>query len=443
MSGEEGRTDRLVSDPNISRALWRFSLPMIASGVLQQVYSVTDAIILGNFVTGSAVGSVSAAQTVINVGFFVIIGLMTGFSIQLSHLFGAGEHDKIRRLSSTAVAILTAISVICSAIVMLGGSLFFAFMDTPSEITPMAQSYLSVAAVGLTFTMLYNLYSSMFRSAGDSRSPLIALIIATVVNIVLDLLFVAVFNWSVSGAAAATVIAQAISFFYMFAKIGRKMSFFKLSFKVSMFDMAQFYECVRLSVPRMLQSLAMTLGGVFLQRVTNHFGVDAVNAIATVYRVDSFAILPILYLNNALSIFTGQNIGAGAHDRVREGIVQGRKITLALSIGVAAILVLGGGVILSGFGISQGSIEIGRRFFYLCALFYPIMGVYNVYMGVLQGAKDVRYVAFINISALVVRLTCSYALMDIIGVDVIAVAECVSWTYGLALSYMRYRKTAL
>ncbi|MBQ6934613.1 MAG: MATE family efflux transporter, partial [Clostridia bacterium] len=168
-----------MTEGNITKALWRFTLPMIMGGILQQLYSLTDAFILGNFVGDTAVASVSASSAVLNICFFAIVGLMTGFSIQLSHMFGAKEYDKIKKLVTTAMTFMGIGAVIASFLIVTIKYFIFDLINTPAEIIPGASSYLNFAAPGIVFSGMYNLYGGMLRAVGDSKRPLIALIISS------------------------------------------------------------------------------------------------------------------------------------------------------------------------------------------------------------------------------------------------------------------------
>ena len=427
-----------MTEGNITRALWRFTLPMVAGGILQQLYSLTDAFILGNFIGDTAVASVSAASAVLNICFFAIVGLMTGFSIQLSHMFGAKEYDRIKKLITTALTFMGIGAVFASALIMVIKYNIFALMGTPAEIIPGASSYLNFAAPGILFSGMYNLYGGMLRAIGDSKRPLYALIISTVINVALDLFFVAELKMGVGGAALATVIAQSISAIYLI-RFANKNDFFRLSFRKSLYDMGIFKETVTLSIPKMLQTCLNSVGQMILQSINNYFGVIAVAAISTAYRIDSLTITPIMYLGSAISIFTGQNLGAKKPERARKGLATGAVMAGVFSLAVTLVFVFLGGWLLSLFGLSQESIDIGWRFFKLCAIFYPCFAVYNAFIGYLQGAKDVKFVSFISIFSLFIRIAGSFILRDIIGVDVIAVAECISWVLALIIVIWRYK----
>ncbi|MBR4879496.1 MAG: hypothetical protein IKU13_06655, partial [Clostridia bacterium] len=214
--------------------------------------------------------------------------------------------------------------------------------------------------------------------------------------------------------------------------------FFRIKLKHEMFDYGIFKETITLSLPKMLQSGANSVGSMLLQVINNYFGVYVVAAISTAYRIDSLAITPIMYISSAVSIFAGQNMGAKKADRARKGMKTGAIMSGVFALAVTIVFVVAGGYLLEVFGLSQESVDIGWRFFKLCAVFYPVMAVSNAYTGFLQGIKDVKFVSFVSIASLVIRVGGSFVLRDILGSDVIAIAECISWTFGLVVVIWRY-----
>ncbi|MBR4878628.1 MAG: MATE family efflux transporter, partial [Clostridia bacterium] len=350
-----------MTEGNITKALWKFTLPMVAGGILQQLYSLTDALILGNFIGDTAVASVSAASAVLNICFFIIVGIMTGASIQLSHMFGAKEYDRIQRLATTGIIFLSIATMLASAVIMAVRFPLFDLMNTPPEIIQTSASYLSVAAPGLVFSLLYNLYGGMLRAVGNSKKPLEALIIASVLNVILDLVFVAVFGMGIAGVALATVIAQGLSAVYLIIFTNKNLPFFRIKLKHEMFDYGIFKETITLSLPKMLQSGANSVGSMLLQVINNYFGVYVVAAISTAYRIDSLAITPIMYISSAVSIFAGQNMGAKKADRARKGMKTGAIMSGVFALAVTIVFVVAGGYLLEVFGLSQESVDIGWR----------------------------------------------------------------------------------
>lgn len=424
---------------NVSKTLLYFTVPLIISGLLQQLYQIADSVIVGNFIGEDALAAVGASSPVLNVFIYVITGLVSGYTILLSQYYGAKEYKKISRLSSTFILFVMSFACILSILGFVFKGDVLRLLNTPEVILKPSGDYLAIVFTGVPFIVLYNLLGSVLRGIGDSKTPLYGIIISSVINIALDLIFVNVFFWGVKGAALATVIAQVFSSAYLFIYIYRKHSMFRISIKKDMMDFPLFYESIRLGVPRVIQSSIGSVGSLMLQNIMNSFGVDVVTAITTAYKIDTLTILPLINISTAISIFVGQNVGAGNLARAKEGLKKGIIITVFVAVAVTTVVVLGGEVFMKFFGVSDKVAGLGGRFFRTCAVFYPILGIQCAYTAFLQGNKDVAFASAINIMSLVVRVGLSYALAGVIGFDVIAVSEMCSWVFGAVLSFGRYR----
>lgn len=428
-----------MTQGNVSKTLLYFTVPLIISGLLQQLYQIADSVIVGNFIGEDALAAVGASSPVLNVFIFVVTGLVSGYTILLSQYYGAKEYERISRLSSTFILFIMSIASILSILGLVFNGSILELLGTPEVIVKPSKEYLAIVFIGVPFTVLYNLLSSVLRAIGDSKTPLYGIVISSVINIVLDLIFVNVFFWGVKGAAVATVIAQVFSSGYLLVYIYRKHPMFRISLKRNMIDISEFYESIRLGMPRVIQSSIGSVGSLLLQNIMNSFGVDVVTAITTAYKIDTLTILPLINISVAISIFVGQNVGAGDMARAKEGLKKGIIITLFVAVAITTVVVTGGEVFMKSFGVSDKVAGLGKRFFRTCAVFYPILGLQSAYSAFLQGNRDVTFTSVINIMSLAIRVILSYALGGIIGFDIIAASEMVSWVFGALLSYGRYK----
>lgn len=427
-----------MTSGDISRALLYFTLPLILSGLLQQCYSIADSLMVGNLIGEKALAAVGVAAPISNVFIFVVTGLVSGYTILLSQLYGAKDYPKAARLTSTFFCFVLACAL---PVAMLGFTLkgrLLAGLSTPTVLLQPAGEYLAVIFLGTPFVVLYNLYGSLLRGIGDSRTPLYSIVVSTVVNLVLNFVFIRL-GWGVRGVAVATVIAQIASSLFLFAYVHRRHPSFRIRLRREAIDLVLFWECLRLGIPRIIQSSLSSVGSLALQNIRNSFGTDVVTAISTAYKIDSLTLLPIINISVAISIFVGQNVGAGDMNRARQGLKHGRRIILLVAVGVTAIVVAFGGTFIKGFGVSDSVAAIGQRFFYFLGLFYPVMGLQSAYSGFLQGNKDVAFTSAAHIISLGVRVALSYALAGLIGPDVIAVSEIFAWCLGALLCYWRYK----
>lgn len=428
-----------MTEGNVFRALLYFTMPLILAGFLQQLYNIVDSIIVGNFVGESALAAVGISAPVLNIVIFISTGLVSGYTILLSQQYGAKDFEKITKFTSTIFVFLTLFVIIVVIFGFISVDRALILLNTPEEIIEPAYDYLSIIFLGVPFLILYNLFSAMIRGIGDSKTPLHSIILSTLVNIVLDLVFINIFGWGVRGAAIATVIAQITSCIYLVVCIAKKHPILKVSFKKENIKLDALYEILRLSLPFLVQYTVGSFGMLLLQKVMNSFGVDVVTAITTAYKIDSLTILPLINLSSAISIFVAQNVGANNMDRAKEGLKKGIIISLAVSITVTIIVVLGGWHFMKLFGVSDEVADIGQRFFYTLAFFYPALGIEHSLYAFLQGNKDVVFTSISSMSSLILRILMSYTLAGIIGSDIIAISEISAWIFALILCYARYR----
>lgn len=423
----------------VSKTLLYFTVPLILTGLLQQLYYITDSIIVGNLIGEAALAAVGVSAPVLNVFIFIVTGLVSGYTILISQYYGAKEYNKVSRLSCTFFLFIMASACILSIAGFIFKETILTLLHTPEEILQPSIEYLSIVFIGVPSLVLYNLCSSMLRGIGDSKTPLFAIILSTVINVVLDLVFIKIFNWGIIGAAVATVIAQLISSIFLLVYVHKEHPMFRISFRNNLIDIALFFDSMKLSAPRVIQSSIASVGSLLLQNIMNSFGIDVVTAITTAYKIDTLTILPIINISVAISIFVGQNIGANNMARAKEGLKKGIIIMLIVSIGITTFVVLAGGVLMKAFGVSDAVAAIGQRFFFTCAVFYPVLALENAYTAFLQGNKDVVFTSISNMLSLAVRVLLSYALAARLGSDVIAISEMCSWVFGAIICFSRYK----
>lgn len=433
------KIDNNMTEGNVFKALLYFTIPLIISGFLQQLYTIADSVIVGNLVSETALAAVGVSAPVLNVFIYVITGLVSGYTILISQYYGAKDYNKVLKLTSTFFIFITLFSCFLAAIGFIFNNKILISLNTPVEILQPAIDYLTIIFIGVPFVVLYNLYSSLLRGIGNSKTPLYSIILSSAINIVLDLVFIYNFGWGIKGAAVATVISQVISSIYLCFYVNRYYPMFKVDVKIDSTGLNLFFESLRLSLPRVIQSAIGSVGGLLLQNIMNSFGFDVVTAITTAYKIDTLTILPIINISIAISIFVGQNVGAENMDRAKEGLKKGIIIILIVSVAVTTIVVSAGFYLMKFFGVSNEVAQIGQNFFYICGIFYPVFGLENAYSSFLQGNKDVAFTSIVSIMSLALRLILSYALASLIGYRVIAVAEMCTWVFAAIVFYARYK----
>lgn len=427
---------RNMTQGSLAGILVRFSIPLVLSGLLQQLYAWADAFIVGNVEGEQALAAIGATTALSNLFVLVITGITLGPALLAARLWGQERREELRPVLSTFVVVLGAAFVVIG----LGGSAVvrpvLAAINTPE--LDKASRYLGIVLLGLPFVAVYNVYAAVLRGMGDSRAPLLAVLVASVVNVGLDLVLVAGLEMGVAGAAAATVAAQGMMMVFIILYAVYRSPALRFRPGRGCVDRAKLREGLALGVPSALQSSINSLGGVALQDFMNGFGTQTVAAITTAYRVDTVLLLPITNLSSGISTVAAQNMGAGQPGRARETLRVGSIIMAVTSLVLTGVVLLVGGPVIALFGVTEQAAAQGAEFFANIAGFYLIYGLAMSLRGFLEGLGDVLYSSLAGIGALGLRIALSYALAPWAGWRIIAWAEAVSWTVMLVLYWARY-----
>lgn len=414
-----------ITNGKILPAFVMFMIPLMASSCLMQSYGIIDGLILGNMIGEEAIGAVNSISPILDVCILVQIALAGGCSICVSHLYGAERYSDLSRLIKDMYKITLVITIVILAVVFSGAEALLRLINTPKDLFASALTYLRIVFIGVPFTAIYNLQSGVIRGMGDSKKPLGAIAISSVVNISLDLLFIAVFRLGIGGAAIATVLAQAMSVAYLQKKIREKLR--SIRYDADVEPEPQVRECVRLGLPQIVQSLATSAGNILLQNVTNLLGATVVIGVTAAFKVDAILVIPLFCLGQATSVFTGQNAGAARYDRVRQTL----KISLIFALAVASVMAVVlwsvGYPLMGLFGLEEASAAAGYRYIMVCMPFYWLFGLQFVLNGYLNGSKHTLVASAASIVGLAGRLTLAYLLYQSVGADVLPAGEAVSW----------------
>ena len=418
---------------SLGRALIEFSIPLILSGVLQQLYSWADAFIVGNMEGGSALAAIGSTTSMVYLFTGAITGFTSGLSILAARYFGEGKQDLQRTLLASFSVMMGLFFVVLSAGGIWAVEGILNILDTPEDIYGMAGDYLRIVLIGIPFLAVYNVYTAVLRGCGDSKAPFYSVIVSSAANIVLDLVFVGVFRWSVAGAAIATVVSQAAMTIFMVGYTIKRYEKLRFGCSKMCIDKQMLREGCVFSLPLTINSVLSSVGSVALQSFMNSFGSTTVAAITTAYRVDSIIMLPVMNLGAGISTVTSQNLGAGQKERVKKGLYVGCGIMAVVCVVMTIVVIQFGGSLIALFGISEESVFIGKQFFRALAMFYIMFGISVAIRGYIQGIGDVNFTSVIGISSLAVRIAMSYLLRPVFGNMVIAWAEVISWWYMFAM----------
>ncbi len=442
--------DMSVGKPAVRIA--EFAIPMLIGNIAQQLYNTVDTIVVGNFVDTKALSAVGVAGPILNLMLALLIGISTGVGVLVSQYFGARD----RRMLSTTIGNCITVTAIGSVIVMIVGTLItdplLTILDTPEgDIFRWAHDYLIVCFLGIAGTFYYNILSGVLRGMGDSISALMFLLVSAGLNIALDLWFVIGLGLEVMGVALATIISQTISAILCYIKMMHMRKVFDIKpeyFKLKRVTL----EMMRLGIPSGLTQAIFSVAMLVVQRLTNSFGDAVMAANVIVMRVDGFAMMPNFSFGQAMTMYTGQNVGAQKLDRIKSGTKQGTVMAVSVSAFFLAIILLFGHPLMSLFtDMSKPGAEdlVKMSFGMMCilAVGYVAMGVTQSLAGVMRGAGDTMTPMWLSlITTVLLRVPIAYAIAFFTRTEenplgdyrCIPISLLVSWLIGMALHVIAY-----
>ena len=418
-----------------------FTLPLLAGNLFQQLYNIVDSVIVGRYLGHEALAAVGATGSITFLFYALCNGLSAGAGILISQSFGAGRHDDVKRYISNSAYTLLAVGAGLTVISVIAAQLLLQFLDTPQNILPDAVAYMRTACAGTVAVAAYNWINSVLRALGDSKTPLYFLIIASVLNVGLDLLFVFVFGMGVVGAAAATVISQGVSALGSILFAAKKNEYLRLKREHLRLRREHISRCLTTGVPIALQNALVSVSMISLQKTANSFGDTVVAAYTATMRVEQLIQQPFNSLGTALSTFSGQNIGAGKPERVVTGYRRSMLITAGFGTLMLAVFALTANYIVGFFVTDALVVEIGGKALLLSACFYVPLGFIHTTRGLLNGAGDVLF-AFLNgLAEVIGRIGFAAVLVMIPGVGMWSVwlTTCLTWVLTAVMCLIRYK----
>lgn len=425
---------------NPTTLLLKFALPMVIGNIFQQFYNMVDAVVVGQFVGANALASVGATGSITFLFFSLVLGLSSGIGIIVSQYYGAKENDKVQKTIATAIYVIMISSILMAIVTMLAAKPIMEMLDTPDEIIGDSVLYLRVVGAGIVAVGIYNGTASILRALGDSKTPLIFLIVASVLNVVLDLLFVLSFNMGVLGVAVATVISQIISGVGCVLYAWIKMPLFRMPLNEYVIDSSIFKKCLTLGIPVALQNSMIAISCIMLQKVVNGFGPTIMAAFTVAGRFEQLIQQPFNSLGAALATYTGQNMGASNIERIKKGFWSAAKISIVFSVLMLPVAWFGGETIMSLFTHEADVIREGARGIRITCFFYSALGMIYVTRNVLNGAGDVKFAMFSGIVEVVGRLGLAKPLTFVPGIGMLSIwyTTGLTWLLTAVISCIRY-----
>lgn len=423
-----------------SKHLLSFALPLLFGNLFQQLYSMVDSVVVGRFVGANALAAVGACGSI---GFLFISlssGLALGIGIIVSQYFGAGDEKNVRTMIANSIYVLFSAVIVVSSIAVVFAPLILRFLQTPDEIIKDSIIYLRITGGGMLFITVYNGISAILRALGDSKTPLYFLVVSSVVNIILDFVFVVFFNWGVFGVAAATVISQIVSAVACLIFSIKRINYFRLTKNELKPNWRFVGLAFKLGIPIALQNSLIAISCVVLQSVVNGFGALAVAAFTITNRIEMLVQQPFGSLGMAASTFAGQNVGAHKIDRVNQGLSRGALIAFIFSALMLPVMYLFGHAICSIFVKDEEVIAMGMKALRITSWCYFPLGMIYVPRGLLNGAGDTTFSMINGITEVICRVSLSLILTRIafIGVWGIWATNGATWTLTAVVCVIRY-----
>ena len=413
---------------------------MLLGNVFQQLFSVVDSFVVGNFVGKEALAAVGASFPVIFVMVSMIIGLVMGTTVVISQYFGAKNFVKVKRAIDTMYIYSAIIGIITTITGVIIAEPLLRLLGLPDDIMPQAVLYLRIYLSGIIIFFGFNGTSAVLRGLGDSKTPLYFLIIATIANIILDLLFVAVFGWGIAGAAYATLIANGLAFGLAIYWLNKTHKLIRIAIKGLHFDREVFQQSIKIGLPTGLQQTLVAMGALALMGIVNKFGTNVIAGYSVASRLDSLALIPAMSFSQALSTFVGQNIGANKPERIRAGLIATLKMSGFVTIATTVVIILTSHFLMSLFTKDIEVIRIGDQYLTIVSSFYIMFTLMFIYNGLIRGAGDALIPMFISLLSLwIIRIPMALFLSGKIGSAGIWWAIPGGWLIGLTLSYLYYK----
>lgn len=433
-----------LTEGNIKKQLISFSIPIILGNIFQLTYNAVDSIIVGRFIGKDALAAVGTANPIMNIVILGITGICIGASVLMSNLFGAGKYEDLKKELSTTLLFGAFFSVIIALLGVLCSTGILKLMNVPVDILDDASVYLKIIFLGMPFTYFYNAFASALRSVGDSKTPILFLGFASVLNGLLDLIFIAGLGYGIVTSALTTIIAEAASAFLCIYYVNRKVSLLRLKRAELKFDRILLKETLKHGSITALQQSCQPIGKLIIQGAINPLGVDMMAAFNAVNRVDDFAFTPEQSIASAMMTFVAQNRGAGKKERMRKGLSNGLFVEVLYWVIICIVITLFKTPIMKLFvsGEEEALISAGTTYLGYMAFFYLLPAFTNGLQGFFRGMGDMKITLVGTITQISLRVLFVFLLVPKVGLVGVAFASLLGW-FGMLLVEIPYSRRYL
>lgn len=423
-----------------SHVLWRFSLPLLGSILFQQLYNIADSFVAGKFIGDNALAAVGNAYEVTLIYLAFTFGCNVGCSVIVSQLFGGKRYKELKTAVSTCFIASTVICLLLTAAGFLFIPSLLTLIKVPEHILQDVVDYLDIYTLGLVFQFFYNISTGVFSALGDSKTPFIFLAISSVSNIFVDILFV-LLGGGVKGVAWATFLCQGVSAILAFVTVLRRLKTIECAEKADAFSVPLLLKFLKIAIPSTLQQSFVSVGNMFIQSIVNNSGMLVIAGYSAVIKLQNLAITCMNTIGNAMSSFTAQNLGAGKHDRVRDGFRACAGMGLTLAVFLSALYLLAGPYLIDIFRSADsaaGVVDVGMRFIHIVSPFYVVVTMKLIADGVLRGAGTMGRYMVATFTDLFLRVILAFVFSSFCGEVGIWMAWPVGWGIAAAMSLFFY-----
>ncbi len=426
-----------------------FTVPMLIGNIAQQLYNTVDSVVVGQFVGDNALAAVGSAGPILNLLIVLFVGISVGAGIMVSQYLGARNREALSMTIGTCIVLTGIASLLVMVFATVAVRPMLELLNTPESIIGWCTSYLRILFIGVAGCAYYNILSGILRGLGDSMSALLYLLVASGLNIVLDLFFVVKMDMGVSGVALATAIAQGVSALLCLLRLTKLKDLFELKWKYIRLFKSHVKNIIRLGVPSGLTQAIMSMSMLVVQSLTNSFGEIFIAANVIVMRVDGFAMMPNFSFGTAMTTYAGQNVGAGKYDRVVKGARQGTAIAVGTAAVIVVLILAFGRQLMQIFTDTPELVSLSMNMMRILAVGYIAVAVTQTLSGVMRGAGDTMTPMWISmVSTVLIRVPLAYGLVYLTKTPQLPQGEraclfvslVISWVLGALITGIFYKR---
>ncbi len=433
--------NRDLTKGNVRTVLLSFIIPLLGSMLFQQLYNIADSLVAGKLISSAALAAVGNSYEITLIFISFATGISMGCSVVVSQLFGAGRKSDVKCAVSTTFILTIVVSITLLLLGIIFSKPLLKVIKTPEDLVDPSLQYLEIYTIGVPFLFLYNTSNGIFSALGDSKTPFIFLAISSILNIIVDIVFVACFGMGIRGVALATFLCQGLSSIVSLIVVIKRLKNLDTS-KFKLFSLPILKKILIIAIPSTCQQLFVSVGNILIQTVINSFGAVVMAAYAAAIKLNNMVITALMTLGNGVSSFTAQNIGAGLSERVKKGYREGLLISFIFTIPIALLFLIFGKYLLLMFISAKDIhiIEAGRSFQLIVSWFYLVVAVKIITDGSLRGMGKMGAFMTSTFADLIIRVVLSFILSITFGYVGIWYSWPIGWIIGMAFSVVFYIK---